>query len=73
MTKEELDYLKRNPYIIQFLMEDSSHYRYLYLKRNYLKEVDKMAKEKYGLTPLAKVQRLLDKIQLIETILNVLE
>ena len=54
-------------------MEDSSHYRYLYLKRNYLKEVDKMAKEKYGLTPLAKVQRLLDKIQLIETILNVLE
>ena len=58
---------------MQYLMEESSSYRYLYLKKNYLKEIEKLAKEKYGLTIFAKIEKALDKIQLIETILNVLE
>ena len=73
MTKEELEYLKNTPYLMQYLMEESSSYRYLYLKKNYLKEIEKLAKEKYGLTIFAKIEKVLDKIQLIETILNVLE
>lgn len=73
MTKEELNYIRNNPYIYRFLREESYYNRDLYLRKNYLKEIENLAKEKYGMTFPDRLQKVVDKAQLLKTILDVIE
>ena len=67
MSEEVLNIIRNNPYIYSFLREESYHYTYLYRDDNYIKEIERIAKEKYKLT-------LSDKIEnLINTFLSIME
>ena len=73
MTKELIEYIKNTPYIYDFLREESYHYKYLYRDNNYIKTIEKLAKEKYKLRIEDKIENLKDKIDFINTFISVIE
>lgn len=72
MNRQLQTIFETKPYIKQYLKEESYEYKYLYRDINYLKEIDRKAKEKYQLTTEAKLAKLNNKINLIQTILSVM-
>lgn len=73
MSEETLYIIRHNPHIYNFLREESYHYTYLYRDNNYIKTIDRLAKEKYKLTLSDKIERIKDKINLINTFLSVID
>ena len=73
MDKEIVNIIRNNPIIYNFLREESYHYKYLYRDPNYIKKIENLAKEKYKLTTVDKIERLKDNINLINTFLSVIE
>lgn len=71
MTKEILKYIRTHEYIYNFLRDDSSHYIYLYQDNNYIKVIKRLAKEKYKLRYIDKLQSIENKINQINTIIEV--
>ena len=71
MTKEILKYIRTHEYIYNFLRDDSSHYIYLYQDNNYIKVIKRLAKEKYKLRYIDKLQSIENKINQINTIIDV--
>lgn len=71
MSKELLNYIRSHDYIYNFLRDDSSHYIYLYRDNSYIKTIKRLAKEKYKLSYSDKLDRINDKINLINTLLDV--
>ena len=71
MTKEILKYIRTHEYIYNFLRDDSSHYIYLYQDNNYIKVIKILAKEKYKLIYIDKLQSIENKINQINTIIDV--
>ncbi len=71
MTKEILKYIRTHEYIYNFLRDDSSHYIYLYKDNNYIKVIKRLAKEKYKLRYIDKLQSIENKINQINTIIEV--
>lgn len=68
-----LDVVRNNPLIYSYLREDSLQYKYLLKDSSYIKEVERLAKEKYKQSSLDKLDNLRDKIELIRTFIDVLE
>ena len=56
-----------------YLREDSSLYKELLRNPEYIKEIERRAKEFYKETSIDKIERLQDKINLIRTFMDVLE
>ena len=73
MKKETINTIKNNPIIYNFLREESNYYKYLYRDDNYLKEIEKKAKEKYKLRVEDKLERIKDNINLINTFISVID
>ena len=71
MSKELLKYIRSHDYIYNFLREDSSHYIYLYKNNDYIKVLKKIAKERYKISYCDKLDRINDKINLINTLIDV--
>jgi len=69
MSEETIYIIKNNPIINRFLREESYYYKYLYRDNNYIKEKERLAKEKYRLTTLDKIE---DKINLIKLFIEFL-
>ena len=73
MDTEILNIIRSNPHIYSYLREDSSHYKYLLKDKNYLRYIDNLAKEKYKLIRIDKLDRLSDNLKLIEAFLDVMK
>lgn len=73
MDKETLYIITTNPLIRQFLNEESYHYKYLFRDKNYVKTIEKLAKEKYKMTAQDKIEKLKDNINLINAFISVIE
>lgn len=73
MTKELLEKIRRNPEIYSLLREESYHYKYLLRDEEYLKEIEKRAKEKYKIKLEDRIENLKENINLINTFLNILK
>lgn len=73
MKKEIIEYIKNTPYIYDFLREESYHYKYLYRDDNYIKTIERLAKEKYKLTLKDKLERLNNSLNLINTFMDVMD
>ena len=73
MNKYVLSKIRTNKLIYSYLREDSSHYKKLLRDPNYIKEVERLAKEFYKETNIDKIERLKDKIDLINTFMGVFE
>lgn len=69
MSEETIYIIKNNPIINRFLREESIHYKYLYRDDKYIKVIEKLAKEKYRLNTLDKIE---DKINLIKLFIEFL-
>ena len=73
MSEEVIYIIKTNPMIRQFLREESYHYKYLYRDNNYIKTIERLAKEKYGLTAIHKIENIKNTINLINTFMSVID
>ena len=71
MRKETISIIKNDPYIYNFLREESYHYKYLYQDDNYIYTIKRLAYKKYKQTKLDKLERIVNNIGMIETILSV--
>ncbi len=73
MNEETIYIIKNNPMIRQFLKEESYHYKYLYRDDNYIKTIERLAKEKYGLTISNKIENFKNTLNLINAFMSVIE
>ena len=73
MSEEIIYIIKNNEIINRFLREESYHYKYLYRDNNYIKEVERLAKEKYKLTLSDKISNLNNTLTLINTFMSVID
>ncbi len=70
MKKETIDKIQNTPYIKQFLIEESHHFKYLFRDDNYLKTIEQLAKEKYHLRLEDKIESMKDNLTLINTFIR---
>lgn len=73
MDTYTLNVIRNNPIIYNYLRDDSSLYKYLYRDSNYLKEIEKLAKEKYKLRVIDKIERFKNNLELINTFIDVMK
>ncbi len=73
MNHEIRSYLRQNNYLYSYLREESYQYKYLYRDRNYLKKIEKQAKEKYQMTTKDKLEQIKNKIEWVNTIISAIE
>ena len=73
MSEEIIYIIKNNEIINRFLKEESYHYKYLYRDNNYIKTIEKLAKEKYKLTLTDKISNISNTINLINTFMSVID
>jgi hypothetical protein len=72
MDIKTLNIIKKNPILYNYLRDESYNYKYLYRDPTYLNKIIDLAKEKYKLRSIDKLDRLKDNIDLIQTFLDVL-
>lgn len=73
MNEETIYIIKNNPIINRFLREESYHYKYLYRDNNYIKTIERLAKEKYKLTISDKIENFKNTLNLINTFMSVID
>ena len=72
MDKETLKLIRDNPIIYSYLREESQEYIYLLKDKNYIKKLEKKAKEKYGQTLEHKLNKIYKRLELLNEIMDVL-
>ncbi len=65
--------IKSNPLLKSYLRENSYQYRYLYRDSSYLKKIHNLAKEYYQERTIDKLERLGNKLQMIQTFIDVMK
>jgi len=73
MDKELLKQIRENKLIYSYLREDSSNYKELLRNPKYIKEIEKKAKEFYKETSIDKIEKIQEKITLLNTFMDVLK
>ena len=66
-------YIKKDPIIYNYLRDDSYQYKYIYRNINYLAKIEELAKEKYKLRTIDKLDKLKNSIELINTFIDVMK
>jgi len=72
MKLETFQKIRNNPIIYNYLREDSSHYKSLLRDAKLLKVVENLAKERYKLRSVDKIEKLKTNIDLLKTFMDVL-
>ena len=72
MDKNILKIIRSNPHIYNFLRDESYHYKYLLTDYNYIREIDRLAKEKYHLRFTDRITRLSNNLELLKTFLDII-
>ena len=67
------EYIRNNQYIYNFLREESNYYKLLYRDKNNIKKIESLAKEKYKLRKIDKIERISKSIDLINSFVDVLK
>jgi len=65
--------IRNNPIVYSYLREDSYQYKYLYRNSNYIKEIEAMAKERYQLRGVDRIEKLSNNLDLIRTFMDVFQ
>ncbi len=73
MDTKLLEYIRNNQYIYNFLREESNYYKLLYRDKNNIKKIESLAKEKYKLRKIDKIERISKSIDLINSFVDVLK
>lgn len=64
--------IKSDERLKQFLRENSYYYKYLNRSPSYLKDIIEDMKEKYGLKPSDRINKMIDNISLMNSFLEAL-
>lgn len=72
MDKNILKIIRSNPHIYNFLRDESHHYKYLLNDSNYIREIDRLAKEKYHLRFTDKIDSISNNLELLKTFLDII-
>ena len=64
--------IKNDERLKQFLRENSYYYKYLNRSPSYLKDVIEDMKDKYGLKPSDRINKMIDNISLMNSFLEAL-
>ena len=72
MDKEILNKIRNNPLIYHYLRENSYEYKELYRNKDYIKEIEKKAKKKYKETIPDKIEKIGEKISLLESFMSII-
>lgn len=72
MDKETLNKIRNNPLIYHYLRENSYEYKELYRNKDYIKEIEKKAKIKYKETIPDKIEKIGEKISLLESFMSII-
>lgn len=65
--------LKSNQKYLQFLRENSYWYKYLNRDTEYFKEFEDNVKTTYKLRPVDKIEKAIDTVDMIQTLINSLK
>ena len=65
--------IKKNPYYISYLRENSIWYKYLNRNPKYFKEFEEKAKEFYKLRPSDRINKMFETFELITNIVSTLK
>lgn len=65
--------IRNSPIIYNYLREDSYHYKHLYRNQNHLKVIEELAKERYKLRSVDKIDKIKNNIELLKTFMDVLK
>lgn len=71
MKEETLKYIRTHKELYNLLREDSSLYEEIYKNNDYVYELQKLAKEKYGTRFIDKIDNLSNKLNLISSFLDI--
>ncbi len=72
MSIESQFYLNKNPNLKKFLHENPRYYKYLNRNPNFIFELEKIMKEKYKLTLPDKLNKFKDKLDMLNTFIDIL-
>lgn len=72
MDRMVLNIIRNNPMIYNFLRDESYYYTYLYQDPNYIKVIEKLAKNKYKVKYTDRMDKLSNNLELIKTFLDVI-
>ena len=72
MDRQVLKIIRSNPMIYNLLRDESYHYIYLYKDPNYIRVLERLAKEKYKVKYSDRMDRLSNSLDLIKTFLDVI-
>ena len=64
--------IKNDERLKQFLRENSYYYKYLNRSPSYLKDIIEDMKDKYGMKPSDKINKMIDNISLMNSFLEAL-
>ena len=73
MNFEIKNQIRKDTYLYSYLREDSYQYKYLYRNQNHIKEINNLAKEKYQLRNIDKLEKISNKFSLIKAFMSVIE
>lgn len=62
--------IKNNPYYQRYIRENSYWYKILNREPNRFKEFEEQAKERYGLRPADKINRILETMEMLQTLMS---
>lgn len=71
MSEEILKYIRKHDYIYYFLRENSSYYKEIYRNNNFVYKLKPIAKEYYKIRFTDKMERLSNKMEIINSFIDV--
>ena len=72
MSIENQLYLNNNLLLKKFLRENPKYYKYLNREPNFIRELELIMREKYKITLPDKIERLKDKLDMMNTFIDIL-
>lgn len=72
MSIENQIYINKNIYLKKFLHENPRFYKYLNRDSNFIYEFEKIMKESYKLTIPDKIEKFKDKLDMLNTFIDIL-
>ena len=72
MSIETQFYLQKNPNLVRFLHENPRYYKLLNRDFNYIFQMEREMKEKYKLTLPDKIEKFKDKLDMLNTFIDIL-
>ena len=72
MSIESQFYLNNNLNLKKFLHENPKYYKYLNRDTSFIRELEELMKEKYKLTIPDKIDKIKDKLEFVNTFIDIL-